>query len=179
VTLSVRKIVMSGILGAIAILLGVTGLGFIPVPTPAAHATIMHVPAIIGGVVEGPAVGAIVGFIFGLFSFLRATTPLFADPLVAILPRIFIGITAFLVYVPLRKVNEALALVVAAVVGTATNTILVLGMATVRGYLPGNVSVALGITHGVPEIVVAAIIVLAVGLGLKRFTGSTGKVQKS
>lgn len=177
-TLSVRRIVVSGILGAISILMGVTGLGFIPVPTPAAHATIMHVPAIIGGVVEGPIVGAIVGLIFGVFSFLRATTPLFADPLVAVLPRLFIGITAALVYVPLRRFNQTLALMVAAVVGTAANTVLVLGMATVRGYLPGKVSVALGITHGVPEAVVAAIVVVAVGLGLKRFGSSTGKVQK-
>src|SRR5512135_127730 len=93
--LSTRKIVISGVLAAIAILLGVTRLGFIPVPNATGNATIMHVPAIIGGIMEGPVVGGIIGTIFGLFSFLQATTPLFKDPLVAILPRIFIGITAF------------------------------------------------------------------------------------
>ncbi len=177
-TLSVRRIVISGILGAITILMGVTGIGFVPVPTPVAHATIMHVPAIIGGVVEGPIVGAIVGLIFGVLSFLRTTTAIFADPLVAVLPRLFIGITAALAYVALRRINEAFALVVAAIVGTATNTVLVLGMATVRGYLPGKVSVALGIANGVPEAIVAAIIVFGIGLGLRRFGASTAKVQK-
>ena len=94
-TLPVRKIVISGVLAAIAILLGVTRLGFIPVPTAAGNATIMHVPAIIGGIMEGWIVGGIICTIFGLFSFLQATVPLVEDPLVAIFPRIFIGITAY------------------------------------------------------------------------------------
>ena len=91
-TLSVRKIVIAGVLSAIAILLGWTRLGFIPVPTAAGNATIMHVPAIVGGVLEGGVVGGIVGTIFGFFSFLQATVPMFKDPLVAVLPRIFIGV---------------------------------------------------------------------------------------
>ncbi len=41
--LTVRKIVIAGVLGAIAILLGVTRLGYIPVPTAAGNATIMHI----------------------------------------------------------------------------------------------------------------------------------------
>ena len=59
--LSVRKIVIAGVLGAIAILLGWTRLGFIPVPTAAGNATIMHVPAIVGGILEGWIVGGIIG----------------------------------------------------------------------------------------------------------------------
>ncbi|GAG67869.1 unnamed protein product, partial [marine sediment metagenome] len=50
--LTVRKIVMAGILGAIAILLGLPifgslPIGFIPVPNISGHATIMHIPAIL------------------------------------------------------------------------------------------------------------------------------------
>jgi uncharacterized membrane protein len=55
----VRKIVVSGVLGAIITLLGslgTAGPGFIPVPTPAQHATTLHVPVIIGGILEGPVV---------------------------------------------------------------------------------------------------------------------------
>ncbi len=165
---SVRKIVLSGVLAAIAILLGWTRLGFIPVPTAAGHATIMHVPAIIGGVMEGWIVGGLVGTIFGIFSFINATVPLFKDPLVAILPRIFIGVTAFFAYAGLKKVNEYLALVVAATVGTLTNTILVLGMAVLRGYMAPGVALMVGVTHGVPEIIVAAIITVAVIVVWKR-----------
>ncbi|MEZ4716446.1 MAG: ECF transporter S component [Caldilineaceae bacterium] len=45
-----------------------------PVPNPSGNATIMHVPAIIAGIIAGPISGLIVGGIFGLYSFLSSTT---------------------------------------------------------------------------------------------------------
>jgi len=173
---SVRKIVVSGVLAAIAILLGWTRLGFIPVPTLAGNATIMHVPAIIGGVMEGWLVGGIVGTIFGLFSFLQATTPLFKDPLVAILPRIFIGITAYFTYAGLKKVNEYVALITAAVVGTLTNTVLVLGMAVIRGYLP-LAAIPPIIPQAIAEVIIAAIITVAVVAAWKRIETGRGEAK--
>ncbi len=217
----VRKIVVAGVLGAIITLLGYLGTagpGFIPVPTPAQHATTLHVPVIIGGILEGPIVGLALGFIFGIFSWLQAGmlgVVMFQDPLVAILPRLFIGITAWAAYVGFRKagryaamtlagcllvicgafvywtvqVNVLLAVVIAlvllaliagfvflalrenreiqalilsAAVGTLTNTILVLSMLVVRGYLPPEAALVAGLTNGVPEIIVACIIVVAV-----------------
>jgi len=174
-TMSTRKIVISGVLAAIAILLGVTRLGFIPVPTAAGNATIMHVPAIIGGIMEGWVVGGIIGTIFGIFSFLQATVPLFKDPLVAIFPRIFIGITAYFTYVALKKVNEYLALIVAAAVGTLTNTILVLGMAVLRNYMPLPAALTGVVVNGIPEIIVAAIVTVAVVAAWKRIETGSGK----
>lgn len=173
---SVRKIVISGVLAAIAILLGVTRLGFIPVPNLSGNATIMHVPAIIGGVMEGWLVGGIVGTIFGLFSFLQATTPLFKDPLVAIFPRIFIGITAYFTYAGLKKANEYLALTVAAVVGTLTNTVLVLGMAVIRGYLP-MAAIPPIIPQAIAELIIAAIITVAVVAAWKRVETGRGEAK--
>ena len=173
---SVRKIVISGVLAAIAILLGVTRLGFIPVPNISGNATIMHVPAIIGGVMEGWLVGGIVGTIFGIFSFLQATTPLFKDPLVAILPRIFIGITAYFTYAGLKRVNEYVALIVAAVVGTLTNTVLVLGMAVIRGYLP-LAAIPPIIPQAVAELIIAAIITVAVVAAWKRIETGRGEAK--
>lgn len=166
--LSVRKIVISGILGAISILLGVTRLGFIPVPTPAGHATIMHIPAILGGVLEGPVVGLITGAIFGIFSFLQPGAPFFADPLVSVLPRLFIGIVAYLVYASTKKINIVLACILAGAFGSVTNTVLVLGMATIRNYLPAEVSISIGVLHGVPELVVAAILTVILVKGIQR-----------
>ncbi len=100
--LSIKKITIIGILGAVSIILGMTPLGFIPVgPT---KATIMHIPVIIGAIVEGPVVGAFVGLIFGLFSIFQAATAptpvsfAFLNPLVAILPRVLIGIVTYYVY---------------------------------------------------------------------------------
>ncbi len=195
--LSVRKIVISGILGAIAILLGVTRLGFIPVPTPAGHATIMHIPVILGGVLEGPVVGLITGAIFGLFSFLQPGAPFFADPLVSIFPRLFIGVVSYLVYYLSKKtidlatrpaastvpgmegaaqkpggagskINRILPYLLAGAFGSATNTVLVMGMVTWRGYLPPEVSISIGVMHGVPELIVAAILTVILVQGIQR-----------
>jgi len=166
--LSVRKIVISGILGAISILLGVTRLGFIPVPTPAGHATIMHIPVILGAILEGPVVGLITGAIFGLFSFLQPGAPFFADPLVSILPRLFIGPVAYLVYFLTKRINIILAYALAGAFGAATNTVLVMTMATWRGYLPAEVSISIGVLHGIPELIVAAILTVVLVKGIQR-----------
>jgi uncharacterized membrane protein len=159
--MNTRKIVISGLLGAIAIILGATPLGFIPVPTPAGSATIMHIPAIIGAIIEGPVVGAFIGLVFGLYSFIRGGA-FFVDPVIAILPRLFIGIVAYLVFVPFRS-RPFFGTVLAAIAGTLTNTIGVLSLAVLRGYLPNwEAAGAIALLHGLPEIIVAVVIVVLV-----------------
>lgn len=174
---TVRKVVISGVLGAVAILLGMTRLGYIPVPTAAGNATIMHIPAIIGAIVAGWPVGVVIGFIFGMSSFLTATVPLFKDPLVAILPRLFIGLTAYLTYVGLRRVNQYFAIGAAGFIGSITNTILVLGMAVLRGYMTLNVAIGVALVNGTPEAIVSIIITLAVVTAWLRI-GSSRKKSK-
>lgn len=173
--LSVRKIVISGVLGAIAILLGATRLGFIPVPSPAGDATIMHVPVIIGAILEGPLVGAIIGTIFGVFSFLQVGAPMFKDPLISILPRIPIGVVAFVAYAALRKRNEYAAMIASAVAGTLTNTLLVLGMAVLRGYLTTAVAGLVIGTLAPFEAAIAALVVVVVVSAWKRVESGRGK----
>lgn len=175
--MTVRKIVIAGVLGAVAILLGVTRLGFIPVPTAAGNATIMHVPAVIGGIMQGPVVGLVIGLIFGVSSFLNATIPLFKDPLVAILPRLLIGVFAYFAYVGLRRWNEYVAIGVGGLVGSLTNTILVVGLGVLRGYIAPGVGVTIVVTNGIPEAIVSIIVTLAVVVAWKKL-GNTGK-QKS
>lgn len=165
--LATRQLVTAGLLGAIAIILGSTGLGFIPVPTPAGRATIMHVPAIIAGILEGPLVGLFVGLIFGIFSFVQANA-FFSDPLVAILPRMFIGVVAYLAYKPLKN-SPALGAALAAVAGTLTNTLGVLSLAVLRGYLPSWVAAGgIVLTHGLGEIIVACVLVVLIVKALLR-----------
>ena len=156
-SLNTRKIVIAGILGAIAILLAVTRWGFIPVPNFTGNATILHVPAILGGVLEGPVVGFLVGGIFGVISFIQAEVPAFKDPLVAILPRLFIGIVAWLVFVGLRGTNVYVAAIIAGILGTLTNTVGVLGMATIRGYFPADLILTI-LPQVIMEVILAAII---------------------
>jgi uncharacterized membrane protein len=163
--LSVRQIVIAGILGGIAIFLGYTRLGFIPVPNLAGNATIMHVPAILGGALEGPVVGTIVGAIFGIFSFIQAEVPFFRDPLVSILPRLFIGVVAWAVFASLRNWSIDVAAAAAGVLGSMTNTIGVLGMAVLLGYLPLAAVVPI-IPQAIAEAILAAVVTVVVVRGV-------------
>ncbi len=157
--LSTRTIAISGVLGAITIMLSVTGLGMIPMPSLAGRATIMHVPVILGAILEGPIVGAFTGFIFGLYSFMTPVGAIPADPIVRILPRILIGITSYYTYVLFRR--SSFGAVMAAIVGTLTNTIGYLGLATLIGYLPWAASLTVMVTQMPFELILAAVLILA------------------
>lgn len=129
-TITTRKVVVAGVLSAISILLGFTYLGFLPWLS-AASLTIMHVPVIVGAILEGPLVGLLVGLVFGVSSLVQATIAprtagdvLFTNALVSILPRLFIGPAAWLVYRALKAVQERQALIIAAMAGGFTNLVL-------------------------------------------------------
>lgn len=164
-SLNVRQIVIAGILGGIAIFLGATRLGFIPVPNLAGNATILHVPVILGGALEGPVVGTIVGLIFGVFSFIQAEVPFFRNPLVSILPRLLIGVVAWAVFVGLRKVSLDLASAASGVLGSLTNTVGVLGMAVLLGYLPLAAVVPI-VPQALVEAALAAVVTVVVVRGV-------------
>ena len=162
-----QSIVITGLMAAIAVVLGWTHWGFIPWFGGAAL-TILHIPAIIAGVVVGPLSGAAVGLVFGLFSMLQAalaptgpTDVWFTNPLLAVFPRLFIGPTAWLVYRLLKRWPAA-ALILSGAVGSLTNTGLVLGMIGFLGFLPWVALVGISIANGLPEIVASAIITTAV-----------------
>jgi uncharacterized membrane protein len=175
----VRKIVIAGVMGAISIFLGATRLGFIPYFS-GASLTIMHVPVIIGAVLEGPVVGLAIGFIFGIFSLLQAaiapTGPAdvwFVNPLVSVLPRLAIGPVAWVVYRALKGISEAPGLIGAGIAGSLTNTVLVLGVLGALGLLPWPVIGTIAAANGLPEAALAAILTYAViaawkGIGKKR-----------
>ena len=91
--------VIIGLLSAVVITLGMTPFGLIRLG--ALNATTMHIPVLIGALVEGPKVGALVGLIYGLFSWWSNMTqpssllsPLFMNPLVSVLPRFLFPIFA-------------------------------------------------------------------------------------
>ncbi|MHB8191955.1 MAG: ECF transporter S component [Bellilinea sp.] len=169
-----RKIVVTGVLGAIAILLGLTRLGFIPWVS-GASLTIMHLPVIIGAVLEGPLVGVGIGLIFGIFSMIQAaiapsgpTDVWFTNPLLAVFPRLLIGPVAWLVWKALKR-WPAVGLVSAGVAGSLTNTISVLGMIGLLGYVPWAALGPIAIANGVPEAVAAGLITLVVVAAWQRF----------
>ena len=132
VKLGTRQITVVGMLSAITIVMGLTGLGFIPFPT--IKATIMHLPVIAGAIIEGPVVGAFIGLIFGLFSvYQNMTAPsllsfALLNPLVSVLPRILIGITSYYAFRLVKSKSMPLKIGVGVVVGSFTNTLGVMGM---------------------------------------------------
>jgi uncharacterized membrane protein len=164
-----RQIVVAGIIGGIALFLGFTRLGLIPVPIPLiGNATIMHIPAIVGGVLEGPIVGMVAGAIFGIFSFLQADNPVFLNPVVAIVPRLFIGVVAWAVFVGLKRWSVDLAAVVAGLLGSFANTVGVLGLAILFGLLPVAVIPAV-MPQAIAEAVLAAVVTLVIVRGVMLF----------
>ena len=173
-------------------------LGFIPLGFM--NATIIHIPVIIGALFLGPKAGALLGFVFGLTSLYKNTfspnvTSFVFSPfytagevngglrsiIVCFLPRILIGIVAYYTYKLILKKAEnksnkrTLAFVVAGVLGSLTNTILV--MSGIYFLFGSSYSTAQGLaedvlyktiltvvaTQGVPEAIVSGIIVTAVG----------------
>lgn len=190
-----RQIVVSGALGAVAVVMAMTPLGYLPW-FGGASLTIMHIPVIIAAVLEGPVAGTVVGLIFGVTSMVKAATapvgpldPLFANPLVSVLPRLFIGIAAWLVYRLFRGKLSPLASGAAGLVGSMINTVLVLAMLGLVGaaQLTGLFGVPAGglpavlasiaLTNGVVEAVAAAIITGSVVSAWKGIEGAAGKAR--
>ena len=183
-TTRTRKIVIAGVMGAVSVFLGATHLGFIPWIAGAAL-TIMHVPVIIGAVLEGPLVGVVIGLIFGGFSFIQAaiapTGPAdvwFTNPLVSIAPRLLIGPVAWLAYRAFRRWFDAPSFAIAGVAGSLANTALVLGVIEFFTYvkpdnrftikLPWQAAGMIAVTNGLPEAVLAALLTFAVVASYKR-----------
>lgn len=164
-TLTTKRLVMAGLLGAICVVMGVTGLGMIPMPTPSGRATVMHLPVILAGILEGPVVGGLTGLIFGVYSFLTPSGVIPADPIVRILPRVAIGIVSALVFQAARK-NITIAAALAGIFGTITNTAGFVGLAVLMGYLPAATALLL-LPQAFAELIVATIIVVVLTRALK------------
>ncbi|HAI86227.1 MAG TPA: ECF transporter S component [Firmicutes bacterium] len=162
--LKTEQITIAGVLGAITVVLGTTGLGFIPVATPAGAATLMHLPVVLAGILGGPVVGAAVGLIFGL------TTLRFMGDLRVVIPaRLLMGPMAFWVYSGLRRRTWGLPL--AAAVGSLANTAGTLALAVLFGYIPlaGKTgALAIAIMQGGPEALVAAVLLTPIVLAVTR-----------
>lgn len=69
-----RYMAMLAMLCGILLVMGMTGIGFIPLPL--IKATTMHIPVILGAILLGPSAGAVLGAVFGLCSiWVNTTTP--------------------------------------------------------------------------------------------------------
>ena len=141
-----RSMAMLAMLCGILVVMGVTGIGFIPLPV--IKATTMHIPVILGAILLGPSAGAVLGAVFGLCSiWANTTTPgllafafspfMTTDGAIGALKslwialgcRILFGLIAGWLWLLMKKVGakDYVALPVTAAVATVCHTLLVMG----------------------------------------------------
>jgi uncharacterized membrane protein len=171
------------------------------------NATVIHVPVIIGAIVMGPRIGAFLGFLFGLASLIRATispnllsfvfSPLIQLPgtsqgspwalLICFGPRILVGITPYYAdkfFIKFSGLSAKWRLVsnfFAGIVGSMTNTLLVMGLIFLifkdayASAVGSSAELVLGMimtvvfVHGIPESLVAGIFTSAACRALESF----------
>ena len=130
----------------ILLVMGATGIGFIPLPV--IKATTMHIPVILGAILLGPAAGAVLGGVFGLCSIWANTTSpgllafafspfMTTEGLPGVLKslwialgcRILLGVIAGWLWKGMKRIlkQDYLALPVTAAIATICHTILVMG----------------------------------------------------
>lgn len=145
---STRYLSTLAMFACILIVMGLTGIGFIPLPV--IKATTMHIPVILGAVILGPGAGAVLGGVFGFCSVYANTTapgllsfafsPFIAmssdgaagalkSLWIAIGCRILFGLIAGLLWKLMKKLRtpDIVALPVTAAVSTIAHTVLVMG----------------------------------------------------
>jgi uncharacterized membrane protein len=180
---NVRKIVVAGALGALSIALFLTPFGYIPW-LAGASLTVMHIPAIIGAVLEGPVVGTIVGGIFGITALITAATApkgpidvFFVNPLISVLPRLLVGLAAWAVFKAFRGKRAAVAAASAGIAGSLTNTVFVLGALVAFGAIPPAAAAAVFVSNSLIEAALAAVLTLGVVAAWKGIESRTGKAR--
>lgn len=147
------KLVQLALLGALIVVLAFTPfIGYIPLGVT--RATIVHIPVIIGSILLGPKMGAVLGGLFGLTSFINNSfispnitsftfTPLYSvgefhgnvwSLVICFVPRILVGVVPYYVYKFVmwlfkgRKGGETVSLALAGLSGALTNTLLVMNL---------------------------------------------------
>lgn len=145
-TMDTRYMATLAMLCGLLLVMGMTGIGFIPLPV--IKATTMHIPVILGAVLLGPKAGAVLGAVFGLCSiWANTTTPgllsfafspfMSTEGLIGVCKSLWISLGCRILFGTLsgwlwwifRKIlkNEYAALPLTAAVATLCHTILVMG----------------------------------------------------
>jgi len=141
-----RYMATLAMLCGLLLVMGMTGIGFIPLPV--IKATTMHIPVILGAVLLGPAAGGVLGAVFGLCSIWANTTApgllsfafspfMTTEGLPGVLKslwialgcRILLGVIAGWLWRLMKKITKQdyIALPVTAAVATICHTLLVMG----------------------------------------------------
>lgn len=179
----IRTTIVTGALSAVSIALFLTPFGYIPW-VAGASLTVMHVPAILGAVLEGPVAGAIIGGIFGVTSLIKAATApqgpidvFFTNPLVSVLPRILVGLLAWVAFKALGRKKVVLGAAAAAIVGSLANSLFVLGSLVLLGALPLAAAASVFVANSFVEAALAAVLTVAVVAAWRGIGSKSGKAR--
>lgn len=189
-TTKTRGLALSAILAAFVFLFGLTPLGLIPLGF--INVTILAVPVIIGTLSLGLGQGLVLGFFFGLVSFMSvlglsmtppsalAGTLMAASPALTVvmcfLPRLLVPLLTRLAYTPAeRLLGRKAAIPVSAVIGSLTNTVFYLGLmylfyqfAALDATRVINLILSIAFFAGISEAAVAALLSFPVMMALDK-----------
>lgn len=166
-------------------------LGFIDIG-PFVSVTVIHIPVIIGAIYLGTRGGSFIGLAFGVASFINSMSspaifaPVFANPVVSVLPRIAFGMMIYPIYKLFSKLfknKKSVAYAFTAATTTLLHTLIVVPLMFYFGMsnpdISGFVTQTFGntvfsfvwgvlIANGLMEMLIAAIIVPLVMRSLDR-----------
>ena len=168
-----RKIAVCGALSALTIIFGVTRLGLIPW-FAGASITILHVPVILGTLLEGLFAGTGIGAVFGITTLVVAATQgtgldvFFINPLISVLPRLLIAPVVYFSFKGLKaafdkvRLPVVFAYAISAFLGAMTNSFLVLGALVIAKAIDIKLMWTVLFSNSLLEAAAAVIICVAV-----------------
>ncbi|QTJ39975.1 ECF transporter S component [Dolosigranulum pigrum] len=187
-TINTKRLTMMAIATAILLI-----QNFVPflgnLPLPPLNPTIIHITVIVFTFLLGTRDGMIIGAIWGIIRMIRAfampASPLdpliWTNPMIAVLPRLLIGLTVGVTYQWLQKKWPSTHnLRISAFLGSLTNTVFVMlfiyvffteDIAYLMNIQMDNIVyglLAIVVTSGIPEAIIAAIIAPIVVKPLKK-----------
>jgi uncharacterized membrane protein len=175
----IKKIVLGSFFVAIAVFLGISKIGFIPLPLPIAAAQFFHIPIILAGIFVGPEIGLLCGIVFGFYAVLMYGSMF---PWFVLFPaRTLIGVVAFYVFYSIYKTKHiVLASVIAAICGSLTNSIGVMGLAVIFRVFGPTLQANMAVVYTtipviIIEAVLAAIIVPLIVIPLRSYLPEVNK----
>lgn len=181
---STKELTLVGMMIAITAILAWTPLGLIPLPL--ISASTLQIPTIIIAIIAGPFLGGITGAAMGILTLIRAVTspsgvldPYFINPIISVLPRVLIGISAGYAFLGLQKLTgkRKVSYAISAVIGSFVNTAGVLGLlysiylkslTEALGEGVGTIFLGIVATSGIGEAVASAVIATAAAVALSR-----------
>lgn len=184
-----RNLTILSVMLALTIILIYVGT----IPLGSISATVSHIPTIITGIILGPLAGLIMGTLMGLGTLIRALTAaspidkLFINPLLSVLPRMFIGVVSYYSFRSVKMIfkedslKRSVSAFVAGIAGSITNTVLVFLMlyllyarriVELMGAAFKTILITVLTSNAIAEALISAFVTMAIVMAYKNYSKS-------